>query len=163
MVRGARGSRGTRPSEDTAVRPATEGQLPADPAEEGHPVPGAVEAEQNAASLHREAEGLGPAGKSVCPPGPADVGGAGRLRPPRAPATAGPGLQFRGPARDREVSARLSRGIWERGWMHAWDLVTGGCFVTCGGAGGAEKCVETDLAGRKRRRPALGPHGERLT
>lgn len=146
MVRGARGSRGTRPSEDTAVRPATEGQLPADPAEEGHPVPGAVEAEQNAASLHREAEGLGPAGKSACPPGPADVGGAERLRPPRAPATAGPGLQFRGPARDREVSARLSRGIWERGWTHARDPVAGGCFVTCGGAGGAEKCVETDLA-----------------
>lgn len=87
MVRGARGSRGTRPSEDTAVRPATEGQLPADPAEEGHPVPGAVEAEQNAASLHREAEGLGPAGKSACPPGPADVGGGGREAP--APESAG--------------------------------------------------------------------------
>lgn len=89
MVRGARGSRGTRPSEDTAVRPATEGQLPAHPAEEGHPVPGAMEAEQNAASLHREAEGLGPAGKSACPPGPADVGGVGREAP--APESAGHG------------------------------------------------------------------------
>lgn len=55
--KGRSGPRRTQPS----ARPQWDGCQP-DPTEEGRPVPGVMEAEQNAASFHREAEDLRPRG-----------------------------------------------------------------------------------------------------
>lgn len=145
-----------RPSEDTATRPATAGQRPARRHRRGTPSRGSWRQSRTRphSTEKRGIAGLGE--KTRVPLGLLTSG------PPRAPATAGPGLQFRGPARDREVHSQIFQEIWDRGWMHTWDPVAGGCFVTCDGASGAEKRVKIDL-GRKWRRPARGPHGTRLT
>lgn len=57
-----------RPLEDTAICPATVGQLPARPHGGGAPRPGVMEAEQTTASFHREAEGLRPRGEKRVSP-----------------------------------------------------------------------------------------------